>query len=142
MDAEERNKLAFSLAGDSVKQVLTLSSAMLAFTVTFSTDVTEGATAADERWLWATWALLAVSILAGVVTLLSLVGVLGSPDSTPDVYADGVRKVAGAQMLAFAAALIAAAAFGVFALTGEAPKSDSGKCTIEAPATGECSLNP
>lgn len=140
-DPDERTKLALTSANDSIKQALTLSTAILTFTITFSKDIAKSATDSDLPWLRASWVLLGVAILAGVWALLSLTGMIGKKDKALDIYKWSVRIPAGVQMLAFAAALACTALFGLFAFSGDSPPSASvGKCAIEAPATGSCEV--
>lgn len=135
----ERRKLAVTQASDSVKQVITLSTVILTFTISFSTDITKDAVAEDQRWLYATWICLAVAVVFGVLALLAITGQVGTYKDNPDVYAGPTKFTAGGQMVFFGAALVLLVVFGVFALTGEAPdKPEMGSCTIEAPATGQC----
>ncbi|HEX7134222.1 MAG TPA: hypothetical protein VF228_16715 [Iamia sp.] len=138
----ERRKLAVTQAGDAVKQVLTLSTAILTFTIAFSKDVTKDAVASDRPWLYASWLLLAGAVVAGVLTLLAIAGQLGQHTQDLDVYSQPIRTLAAVQMLAFGLALVLIVVFGIFALTGPAPAAsgEKGSCTIAAPATGSCQL--
>jgi hypothetical protein len=138
---EDRTKLALSTATDSIKQVLTLSTVILTFTITFSKDVTKSATESDEVWLHRGWVLLGLAVLSGVWALLALTGTIGRQDAALDIYKVNVRVPAAIQMVAFALALGSIALFGLYAFSGDAPSTDSsGKCTIEAPASGTCKV--
>ncbi|WP_116996357.1 hypothetical protein [Desertimonas flava] len=138
----DREKLAFTFASDSCKQVLTLSTTILSFTIAFRKDIAGDTFPFDELFLWISWLLLALAILAGVAAYLSLTGVVGKADEALDIYSGSVTGKAGIQMGAFALGLVSLAVFGVLALTGPSPAADdpTGSCTIEAPATGTCTL--
>ncbi len=120
MAIEENVKLAFEAARDTTKQLLTLASAILALTVTFSTDIAVRATPKDRPWLYAAWLLYAVSVLAGSATLMPLTGNLERADP-PTVYAPGIRIPATAQAISFVLAIFATVLFGFFALPKPAP---------------------
>jgi len=73
---DERMRKAYDFAADAVKQIITLSTAIIGLTVTFLKDVLGDATA--RTWpLRTAWVLYAVAILFGVWALLSLTGSLG-----------------------------------------------------------------
>ena len=143
-DAEvtDRKKLALTFASDSIKQVLTLSTAILTFTVTFSKDIAKNATDSDLFWLRASWLLLGLAVITGVLALLALTGLLGQPGGLPNIYTASAQIPAAVQMLAFGAALTCTALFGIFAFSGDKPPPApaTASCSIQAPATGECHL--
>lgn len=137
----DRRKLAVTQATDSVKQVLTLSTAILTLTIAFSKDVTTNAVPSDRVWLYLGWVLLAVAVVFGVLSLLSITGQLGTYNQDPDVYANPIKAMAAIQMISFGLALVLVVVFGIFGLTGaQPPPSSKASCTIVAPATGNCSV--
>jgi hypothetical protein len=116
---EENVKLAFEAARDTTKQMLTLASAILAVTITFSTDIAVRATPKDRPWLYAAWVLYAVSVLAGSATLMPLTGNLERATGQ-SVYASAIRIPATAQAISFVFAIFATVLFGFFALPAPA----------------------
>jgi hypothetical protein len=141
----DRVKLAFTFATDAVKQLLTLATAILTFSLAFSSDVVSGASAEDRLWLQWCWLVLAVSITAGGWTLLAMTGVIANEVVTPSptIYEGSVRGPAAVQTLTFVVGLCLLATFGWFAISTENSKpasSSPGTCTIEAPAAGTCTV--
>src|SRR4051794_31841177 len=100
-EPSERVKLSFTFASESTKQVLTLATTILAFTVTFHNDIAQNAASSDQPWLWIAWILLAISIVAGVWTYLAMTGTIGTSGATLDVYRAGIRVPGAVQLLAF-----------------------------------------
>jgi hypothetical protein len=88
-DAEGVRKLA-----DAVKQLLTLASATLTLSVLFFKDVAGGHVSQSVRWdMRSSWALMLVSICAGLVALFMIVNVT-SLRVTPLRWSSGVQQVA------------------------------------------------
>jgi hypothetical protein len=123
---DDRTKKSFDFASDLTKQVITLSSGIIAFTVTFNRDfVKPESTPKTAIWvLTFAWMSYLISIIAGVVTLMGLTGQLqpvGMEDAeagaeaqhTPRITASTVRFCSAAQLLAFLAATIFVIAFGL-----------------------------
>jgi hypothetical protein len=111
-ELSERTRTAFAFAQEEAKQLITLSTAVIALTITFLNDVTE---AGPNGWLIAAWFLYIVCIVAGVATLLTLSGNL-EKRPWPSVYEKNTAVVGGAQVIAFAAATLLVVVFGVTAL--------------------------
>src|SRR5688572_22423857 len=87
----ERAKLGVTAATETAKAVLTLSTAILSFTVVFRNEIASDATRTDEKWLWLTWILLLVGITGGVLTLLALARVIGRTTESVSNYNWWVR---------------------------------------------------
>jgi hypothetical protein len=105
MDREEK---AFEFAQETIKQILTLSTGIIALTVTFLKDVLpKGTDTSLLEWAWGTYL---GSILFGLIALMTLTGTLG--DSSGDINRGGVRAVAGAQIVLFFVALLLTILFG------------------------------
>ena len=140
----DRTKLAFDAAADSVKQVLTLSTAVLTFTVGFSSDIAKEAVDSDRLWLRIAWLCLGSSVVAGVAALLSLTGALGGgkdgSNKELNIYTRSVRLTSGTQMVLFASGLVLTALFGVFAFSGEKrpPTAPTPICVVVPPAARTC----
>jgi len=73
---EERVKKAFDFASESTKQLITLSTAILTLTITFSNDVFQSVDAWTKELLTYAWIIYLLSILFGILTLLALTGTL------------------------------------------------------------------
>src|SRR5688500_9484746 len=101
----ERAKLSVAAAADTAKAVLTLSTAILSFTVAFRNDIASDATRSDEMWLWLTWILLLIGITGGVFTLLALARVIGRTTESVSNYNRWVRFPTGVQVGGFLAGL-------------------------------------
>jgi ketosteroid isomerase-like protein len=72
----DRVKKAFDFASESVKQLLTLSTAILTLTITFGKDVFQSVSAEAKENLTYAWIIYLVSIFFGIMTLLALTGTL------------------------------------------------------------------
>lgn len=67
---------SFDFASDLSKQLITLSSGIIALTVTFAKDIFTGASACTQNWLVAAWITFFISILGGIWHLMALTGTL------------------------------------------------------------------
>ena len=85
---------AFEFAQEAAKQLITLSTPIIALTVTFLTDVVEAAPTSSARILQAAWVAYFLSIVAGVFVLLNLAGNLERPgeNATPSQSIDQVSS--------------------------------------------------
>jgi hypothetical protein len=107
LEPGKRVEMSFSFAQETTKQILTLSTAVVAFTVTFSKDFVAGAPYDARAYITASWILFLLSIFFGLMTLCALTGVLGSTklEGPPRVYRIGIRLMASAQILLFTGGL-------------------------------------
>lgn len=105
---------AFDFAQETTKQILTLSSAIVAVTVTFIASNLKTYPSATRTWLELGWLFYLVSIALGVATLMSLSGNLERPGDgkEPSIYSPGIRICAILQILTFLAALVCTVIFG------------------------------
>jgi hypothetical protein len=111
-ELSERTRTAFAFAQEEAKQLITLSTAVTALTITFLKDVSgEG----PNGWLIAAWFLYIVCIVAGVATLMTLSGNLEKRE-LPSVYEKNTAVFAGAQVIAFVSATLLVVVFGATAL--------------------------
>jgi hypothetical protein len=100
----------FEFADGMVKQLLTLATGSLGGIVAIFDDRNRtGVQLAGSGWLNASIVLLAISVLAGLLTLGSLTAQLAGSSSSGSANALGVRIPAMVQMLAFAGGIIAVA---------------------------------
>jgi ketosteroid isomerase-like protein len=74
MNLDESTKKAFDLASDSTKQLITLSTGILALTITFGKDVYQGFPTATKDILMDAWIGYLVSIVFGIFVLFALTG--------------------------------------------------------------------
>jgi hypothetical protein len=111
LNLTSRAEKAFSFAQETTKQQITLSTGVMALTLTFLKDAAEKG--ASRTALEVSWVLFVVSILAGVKTLMCLTGNLERPNSSTDsIYSSNIRGFAGAQTLTFLAALVCMVVYG------------------------------
>lgn len=74
---EDKTAKAFDFAQDTTKQLITLSTAIIAITITFSNDFVSGTPSGLEIGLIvASWVLYLLSIIFGIGTLMALTGTL------------------------------------------------------------------
>lgn len=73
---EKNKEKAFDFAYETTKQLITLATAIITLTVTFSKDVIGSINQDLRLWLASTWAVFIISILLGILTMMSLTGTL------------------------------------------------------------------
>jgi hypothetical protein len=76
LNMEENQKKAFDFAADTTKQLITIATAIITLTITFSKDIIGGADNGPKAWLIGAWAVFILSIIFGVGTLMTLTGTL------------------------------------------------------------------
>lgn len=74
---------AFDFASDTTKQLISLSTAIIALTVTFSKDVIGEIDNFSKIFLYVTWGVLIFSVLAGIATMMAMTGTLDSKPKDP-----------------------------------------------------------
>jgi hypothetical protein len=122
---DEKLKKAFDLLAEVSKQLITLSTGILALTITFAKDLIKPADA--PVWLIkASWVLYVLSIVFGVLTLSTVAGNLEESyisDKPPTLYAKSIGFYHGTQMILFgiATALIVAFALSLSPAPGPPP---------------------
>ncbi len=81
IEEKERIKMSFGFAGDVVKQLIALSTAIVTLCVAL-TDKLFSSVAAQHcsGWLLAALVLFVISILCGLVTMMAITGTLGKPE--------------------------------------------------------------
>ena len=100
----EQTKLAFEFASDLSKQLITLSTGILALTITFTKD-TMGVAGKPIRLLLFSWVSYLVSIFFGIWSLMALTGSLAplaviDPNAVP-VIDFNVRLPSALQIISF-----------------------------------------
>lgn len=113
--AAERRKLALTAASETSKHVLTLTTAVITITISLAKDITANAMASDLLWLRLGWLAHALSVMAGVGTLLALAGTISKGDDTSSIYSTNIRLPAAMQMAFFGLGLTFVVVFGVLA---------------------------
>ena len=110
---EEHTTLAFTFAADLAKQVMTLSTGVIALTIAFLKDLKLRAPSGAIRWLRWSWFLYIISLIAGVWTLMGLTGQLEQWGRliTYTRFGMNIRLPAGIQILAFLLATISVIVF-------------------------------
>jgi hypothetical protein len=98
-------QLGFNFAKELSTQLITLSTGLLALSVTFTKDILKTIPKEKERGLKAAWAVHLLSIVFGIWTLMALTGTLvplqSRPPGTVIVLAGNVRGPAMGQVIAF-----------------------------------------
>jgi hypothetical protein len=99
--------LAFNFAKELAVQLITLSTAVIGFTVTFSKELDVPITS-WRLGLIACWVLFLLSIVGGVWTLMALTGSLAPIDNpgSPTELGSNVRIAAATQIVLFGLGLI------------------------------------
>jgi hypothetical protein len=104
------NEKAFEFAQEVTKQLLSLSTGVIALTVTFLTDVAGNATA-NRSLLLAAWILFLVSIAFGILALMAMAGSL-SKNREASIYDRNIAIPASIQILTFFAGLTVSVIYG------------------------------
>lgn len=118
---DERRKKAFELATETVKQLITLSTGIIALTITFSKDLLEAVPAAAKPFLTFGWLAYLACVVFGVWALMALTGSLepqpGNGDEEvlelPSIRRANVTLPAALQVLSFLAATVLIVVFGM-----------------------------
>ena len=91
LTVDPRVDKAFEFAKDSTKQLITLSTGIVALTITFAKDILGGVPAGPRRLLFAAWVVYLISIICGRWTLLALTGSL-EPKKNGDTPVPSIRR--------------------------------------------------
>lgn len=86
---QDQVKLAFDFARDTTKQLITLSTAIIAFTVTFAKDFLGETDDFGRLLVIVSWVSFLVSVIFGVWTLLALTGTLESENENEKISIRG-----------------------------------------------------
>ena len=118
---DDRVKLGFDYAKEIATQLITLSTAFLALTITFTKEFLAANPTGGRGWLTAAWILHCIAICCGVWSLLALTGTL--MPLTPDhrllrelTLASNVRTPAFLQIVSFAIGTIVMVVYAVVSL--------------------------
>lgn len=120
MAMEENIKTAFTFAADANKQLLTISTAVLAFTITFCKEFLADKAYIAKGWLIGSWVCLFFSIVFGLWTLFALAGTLEKvPVDKLSIYRGNIAFPCFMQVLMFLIALGLAITAGTKSLRNE-----------------------
>lgn len=114
--AAGRRDLALTVASETSKHILTLTTAVVTITISLAKDIVADATPSELVWLQLSWLAHAISVLTGVGTLLALAGTVSEGDDTSSIYSTNIRLPAALQMTFFALGLAFVVVFGVLAI--------------------------
>ena len=117
---------SFTSYGELTKQILTLSTGILALTVTFADTFVDEAPPFALFLLGGCWISLFVSLIGGVMTLMSLTGILFCLENPNDerckhagtltIYAKNIRATSLLQVVTFLLGAVALLSAGAVAL--------------------------
>lgn len=115
---DDKSKAAFTSATETVKNTLTLSSAILTVSVTFVKDINKSPTNIQVCILESSWVALLVAVAACVATLMAITGTLARA-STADasaLYRSNVRIPMSLAVWAFLAGIALTATYGMLSV--------------------------
>lgn len=122
----EDTKLAVQFASELAKQIMTLSTAVITATISFTKDLVAQASKEAVRFLRLSWMCFLFSLVFGVWTLMALTGSLASkgagPGGTGELLALNVRLPASLQIVSFLLGVFFVIRFGRSALLGSSRK--------------------
>lgn len=109
---------AFDLIADITKQVIALSTGVIALGITFNKDfLGDASTTAARSCLILSWVLLLVAVLFGILTLMATAGAQAqASDCPPEPYAGPIRFFALLQLGTFFLGLVGTVVAGLLAL--------------------------
>jgi hypothetical protein len=113
--SNDHAEAAFAFAQDTTKQVVTLSTGLIAITVAFLGDIEKTASPGALTWLHDAWITAGLSAGFGVLTLMMLTGHMGgdNPPEAKAIYSWPIRLCYGLEFLAFGLALFCTIKFGI-----------------------------
>ena len=115
----EAAKKAFDFASETTKQILRLSTGIIALTITFSKDFVHQVPAKAVTFLVWAWLAYLLSILFGIWTLMALTGTLqpkADAANPPRIWGSNVTRPASFQILSFLVGLALTICFGISSL--------------------------
>ena len=113
--SEDIRKKAFDFASDTTKQLITLSTALIALSITFKGNFNQSG---NEILLLICWISFFVSVLFGIGTLMALTGTLekstekGETKVELSIYGKNVKRPSGLQILFFLLGLMFLGIYG------------------------------
>lgn len=137
---DEQAKASLSTASDTVKQLITIASAILGFEITFAKDFIAHLPRYALYLTAASWCLLLISIGAACMVLMTLAGHLGSPTvfTQATINKGNVKFCATTQILTFFLGLLCSICVGMVAMFDATPAS----APVASPSPTPGSLYP
>ncbi|MCX2743349.1 hypothetical protein OO013_05700 [Mangrovivirga sp. M17] len=139
---------AFDFAADTTKQLITLSTAIITLTITFSKDIIGVTNISNSSSIFWAWGIFILSVIFGIWTLMALTGSLqpmkkgetsneseSSTDKTSEeepinINGLNVKIPAGIQIISFIAGLILTVSFGIASInSSKEEESKMGNCS-------------
>ena len=142
----DRNKAAFASAGDTCKTLLTLTTGILALTISFMSNVAKSATT-NELWvLRVSWLFFFASVVFGVLTLQGLTGSLSplkkadtgnatQSNPSPAIYDGNITKPAIWQNITFGVGVLLFIIFGALSVSAPGSKPNQLVCSVRSQPT-------
>jgi hypothetical protein len=132
-ELSSHTEAAFGAATDLSKQVLTLSTGILATTLALADTLFGVLSDTEKKLLWASWGLYGISLLFGIWALMALAGSLGqsTPPAASAIYKANARIPA---LLQFGSFLVATAVLAFFSAS-TIGNEEKPPATTTAPAT-------
>ena len=131
--AEELKKKAFDFASETTKQLITLSTALIALSITFEDNFSGSG---NKTSLLICWISLFVSVLFGIATLMALTGTLEKCTEECDnpvklsIYGKNVKRPSVLQILFFLIGLLFLAIYGGQSIFAEKENRETDKIKI------------
>ena len=112
---DDETKAAFASATETVKNTLTLASAILTVSVTFLKDVNKNPSNLQALTLQASWICLLLSAALSIITLAALTGTLARarPLTCNALYSVNIKRPMSAALIFFLLGLSLTAAYGI-----------------------------
>src|SRR5947199_7487975 len=94
---------SFEFAKELTTQLITLSTAVIGVTITFTKDISSGATGGTRRWLYGSWLFFLASVVCGIWTLGAITGTLArvSPIKPDSLYVSNITTPSMCQAILF-----------------------------------------
>ena len=124
---------SFDALADLVKQVITLSTGVIALTLSFLKDVVRSVPPRTGWLLRASWLLHGFSATCGVLAFMAIVGSLGTAAANEGIYRAGIALWVGLQLFLFMTANVLLAVFGSRAFAVKATPRPATPGAPEAP---------
>jgi hypothetical protein len=123
----DRNNAAFASASDTCKTLLTLTTGILALTISFMSEIAKNATSGQLWFLRVSWLFFLISVVSGVLTLQAVTGSLApfkktkvgeatAANEAPSIYDKNISSPAIIQNVAFGIGVLLFIIFGVISV--------------------------
>lgn len=115
---DEQIKLAFTFASDLSKQLITLSTGILAITIAFTKDIVKRVSAFGAFVLAAAWFFYLLSVICGIWVLMALTGTLAPLEHTisPLSLGENIRRPSAYQIFSFLIATLLIIIYGIISI--------------------------